>query len=378
MKIKEILLFVATTFFVCIASAQIKIGQTAGFTGAAADSVKETFAGAKLYLDAVNQAGGVNGKKIELISLDDKFKPKIAAENASKLIADPDIVALFLTRGTPHTQAILPLLSENKIVLIAPSTGAMALHKPVHPWLFNVRTTYQREAELLTRHVGLLGINTVAVIQVDDSFGSDAFIGVSKVVQESGRQLAAHELFDREKSDFSAIVPKIMAAKPLSIIFLGTGKAVVDGVAALRAAGSKATIATLSNNASAGFVKAMGKNAANMIVSQVFPSARTLKVALASEAVQLAHDNNIPEVTPQMLEGFAAAKVLVLALKRCGKNITRSNIKTALESFRQVDIGGMEISFSPTDHTGLNFVDLSLVTPSGIFAVESVLRKNPQ
>jgi ABC-type branched-subunit amino acid transport system substrate-binding protein len=350
--------------------AQIKIGQTAGFTGAAAAGVKEITDGAKLYLDAVNAEGGVNGQPIELVSLDDKFDPALAAENAKKLIADPKVVALFLNRGTPHTQAIMPLLAEHHITLIAPSTGAMVLHHPVNPWVFNVRATYQREAEHLTRQLSMAGAERVAIVQVNDSFGSDVAAGALKVFKEMGKEPATHQIFDRVKPDFAAMAPKVVAAQPLSIIFIGTGTAVVEGVKALRAAGSRATIATLSPNASAGFIKSMGENAHGMIISQVFPAARSLKVAMATEATRLAQAKNLPEVTPQMLEGFAAAKVLVAALKRCGKDskdITRANIKRALETFNHVDIGGLEVTFSPTDHTGLDYADLSIVTAEGTF-----------
>jgi ABC-type branched-subunit amino acid transport system substrate-binding protein len=351
-----------------LCAAQIRIGQTAGFTGAAAAGVREITDGAKLYLDSVNAEGGIGGQTIELVSLDDKFDPALAAENAKKLIADPRVVALFLNRGTPHTQAIMPLLTEHRITLIAPSTGAMVLHSPVHPWLFNVRSTYQRETEHITRHLAMSGgPERVALIQVNDTFGTDAAVGALKVFKELGKQPATHQIFDRTKPDFDTLVPKVMASQPLTILFIGTGTAVIDGVKALRAAGSKATIATLSPNASAGFIKSMGENAQGLIISQVFPSARSLKVAMAAEASRLAQAKNLPELTPQMIEGFAAAKVLVAALRRTGKDITRSSIKKALESFNRVDIGGLEVSFSPSDHTGLDYADLSIVAADGSF-----------
>jgi ABC-type branched-subunit amino acid transport system substrate-binding protein len=111
----------------------------------------------------------------------------------------------------------------------------------------------------------------------------------------------------------------------------------------------------------------MGENAQGMIISQVFPSARSLKVAMAAEASRLAQAKNLPELTPQMLEGFAGAKVLVAALRRSGKDITRSGIKKALETFNRVDIGGLEVSYSATDHTGLDCADLSMVAADGSF-----------
>ena len=93
-------------------SAQILVGQTAGYSGPVASGVKETSDGAKLYINAVNAKGGVNGQKIELLALDDKFEPKLAAENARILIEEKNVVSMFLTRGTPHTEAILPFLDK--------------------------------------------------------------------------------------------------------------------------------------------------------------------------------------------------------------------------------------------------------------------------
>src|SRR4030095_8347854 len=154
---KAFILIAALAVSALPAAAQIKVGQTAGFTGPVAAGVKETTDGAKLYLDAVNARGGVNGQPIQLVSLDDKFDTRLTVENAKQLIADPQVVALFLTRGTPHTQTVMPLLTESKIALIAPSTGAMVLHDPVNPWVFNVRATYQREAERAVRHLSLIG-----------------------------------------------------------------------------------------------------------------------------------------------------------------------------------------------------------------------------
>ena len=88
-----------------------------------------------------------------MLSLDDKFEPKLAVENARKLIEDQAVVALFLTRGTPHTEAIIPLLEKYGVPLIGPSTGAMVLHLPVRRNIFNVRATYQREAEKAIAHM---------------------------------------------------------------------------------------------------------------------------------------------------------------------------------------------------------------------------------
>jgi ABC-type branched-subunit amino acid transport system substrate-binding protein len=355
--------------FAITCTAQIRIGQTSGFSGAVAASVNEIQQGAKLYLDSVNEEGGIGGQKIELVTLDDKFDVKTAAENAKKLIADPKVVALFLNRGTPHAQALLPLLEGGRIPLIAPSTGAMVLHEPVQPYVFNVRATYQREAEKVIRHLGMAGLERVALLYVDDSFGEDAAQGALKVFKEAGKSTAVTAKIDRAKPDYTAAVKKIQETKPIGILIVGSQASVVAGIKAIRASGSSATIATLSNNAASGFITALGENASGIIVSQVFPSERKLAIAMIAEASRLAAAHKI-QLTPAMIEGYAGAKVLVIGLRRAatgGKEVTRASLKRALESFNKVDIGGFEITYSPTDHTGLDFADLSFIGADGTF-----------
>lgn len=361
-------------FVANIAHAQIRIGQTTGITGPVASAVKEINQGANLYLDFANSEGGVAGQQIELVTLDDQNQVPITVQNTKKLIDDPRVVALFLNRGTPHAQAMLKLLEEGRIVLLAPSTGAMALHKPVNPFVFNVRATYQREAETIVRHLGMAGLERVGVCYVDDSFGQDGLQGALKPFKERAKQPALSVPVDKFKPDYSTCVAKTLEAKPLGLLLIGTPVSVAAGVKALRAAGSGATIGTLSNNAAQGFIDALGADKAGIIVGQVFPGERRLASPMISEAARLAASKGIKQLTPAMIEGYAASKVLVAALKRAAKDkdgITRASIKRALESFNRLDIGGglggTELSYSPTDHTGLDFVDISIISGDGSF-----------
>jgi branched-chain amino acid transport system substrate-binding protein len=347
--------------------AQILIGHTAGFTGPVSAGAKENAEGARLYIDAVNAKGGVHGQKIELISLDDKFDPKLAAENARKLIEEQKVAALFLTRGTPSTEAVLPLLEQHGVVLIGPSTGAMLLHQPVRKYVFNVRAPYQREAEKAVTHLQSMGITRIAIVYVDDNFGADGVTGAQKGMAAAKLQPVVLEKFDRTKPDFSAIAPQVQKAGAQAVILMGAGQAVNDGIKALRAAGSTAQVVTLSNNASSGFIKLLGNNAKGVIVTQVFPHERSVNYAMVREAQDLAKAQGLSEVSPAMLEGFAAAKVLVESLRRAGPKPTRDKILTALEGMSKVDIGGLEVSFSPTDHTGLSFADLAIIGTDGKF-----------
>lgn len=347
------------------AQSQILIGQTTAVTGAVAATVKETGIGAKLHLDAINALGGIGGETIELITLDDKFDPKLAAANARTLIEERKVVALFMTRGTPHTEAVIPLLEQYGVPLIAPSTGAMVLHTPVRKNVFNVRATYQREAERAIAHLTSIGIRRIAILHVDDSFGLDGLEGAQRGLAAAKLQAVVVEKFDRSKPDFSAIAQPLSKAQAQAVMIIGSGPAVAGGIRAIKVAGGKPQFVTLSNNASGGFIQLLGEDSAGVIVSQVLP--KSLNFPLVREATRLAKARNMDDLSPAMLEGFASAKVLVEALRRAGPKPTRERIQAALEAMQKFDLGGMEVSFSLTDHTGLDFADLAIIGPTGKF-----------
>lgn len=347
------------------AQAQILIGQTSGFSGSSAAGAKETTAGAQLYLEAINAKGGVHGQKIELRSLDDQSDPQLAVKNAKTLIEEQHVLALFLTRGTPQNEAILPLLEQHGVPLIAPSTGAMVLHRPVRKQVFNVRSPYQREAEKAVAHLARMGILRIAVLYSNDSFGKDGLVGLQKGLVNAKLVATVEAPLEQASANLSGLVQKITATDTQAVMLIATAATAVGGIKALKAAGSKAQLVTLSNNASGGFVASLGDSARGVIVTQVFPQSSGF--LLVKEATELARAKGISDTSPAMLEGFAAAKVLVEALRRAGPQPNREKIQSALEGLQKFDIGGLDISYSPTDHTGLDFTDLSIISHDGKF-----------
>lgn len=353
--------------FTVPAWAQLRIGNPSGITGSVAAGVKENIDGAKLYFDAVNARGGVNGQKIELVSVDDKFDPKVTVEVSRQLITEQKVLALFLNRGTPHSQALLPLLAEYKVPLVGPSTGAMALHEPVNPWVFNVRATYQREAAKAIEHLASIGITRIALLETDDSFGADSAAGALKGFATVKQTPVLQEKFPRDKPDFTELAARVAKSNAQAVMVIGSAGNAANGMKAIRAAGSRAQLVTLSNNASDGFIKLLGEHARGVIVTQVFPNERSVAYPLIKEAQDLARLKGLEGVSPAMMEGFAAAKVVTEGLRRAGPNPTPVALRDALEGMRNYDIGGLQISYSATDHTGLDFSDLSIVNASGKF-----------
>jgi branched-chain amino acid transport system substrate-binding protein len=345
---------------------QVLVGQTTGVTGNSAANVRETSAGARLWIDAVNAKGGVNGQKIELVTLDDKGDAKLAAANARTLIEQHNVVALFMIRGTPQNEAVLPLLEEFGVPLVAPSTGAMVLHAPVKNHVFNVRSSYQDEAQKAIQQLASMGVSRIAVLKTNDSFGEDAVQGAQRGFDATRHKPVLIEGFDKAKPDFRAVVTRIVAADAQAVLVIGTGAAVVKATHEVRAAGSKATIVTLSNNASAGFVKDLGGHARGVVVTQVFPSERALAVPMIKQASDLLSAKGHARLSPAMVEGFAGAKVLVEALRRAGNKPTRASVHKALEDM-SFDLGGLAVRYSAGNHSGVKFTDLSIVDAEGGF-----------
>jgi ABC-type branched-subunit amino acid transport system substrate-binding protein len=349
-----------------VTDTRILIGQTVGLTGTVAAPVKEVNEGANAYLSQVNKQGGVHGRKIELITLDDKFDPAITATNAETLIKKEHVFALFQGRGTPHTQKILPILAEHNVPLLAPSTGATAFHTPVNPLLFNIRAKYQDEIAQIVQHLTTTGIKSIGLLHVDDTFGQDGLEGFNKAMALHKQTPVIIAKFARVKPDYAATAAAIIKANPSALVIVSSSQNTIAVIKAIRAQGSTMQLLTLSNNTSQAFVKELGAAGAGVIVTQVTPAPHLVTTPLGQE-FKLAAKASGATVSYAAMEGYVNAKVLVEGLRRAGRNLTREGFIRALESMQRVDLGGILITYGDNDHTGSEFVELTMIGKDGRF-----------
>lgn len=351
-----------------VTDTNILIGQTIGLTGTLSGPVKEMNEGANAYFTTVNRQGGVNGRKIELRILDDKYLPALSASNAETLIKKDRVFALFQSRGTPHTIGILPHLVANKMPLIAPSTGGESLHTPVNRWVFNVRAKYQSEVIKAIEHFSTIGIKNIGLLtyEQDDPLGLDGMKGFEKGMAAHQLKPAIVQIFPRLKPDFKATAASLIAAKPDALIVVSSGNNTVNIIRELRAQGGHMQIMTMSNNSSQDFVNDLGDAAAGVIVSQVTPPPHMITTRLGQE-FKAATKITGATMSYAAMEGFISAKVLVEGLRRAGRNLTREGLVRALESMQRVDLGGLLITYSENDHSGSEFVELTLIGRNGKF-----------
>ncbi len=350
-----------------ITAHSIVIGQSAGFTGSVAGTVKELTAGAKAYFDVVNAKGGIHGRKIVLESMDDGFDPKRTPDVITKLIEEKKVFALFLSRGTPTNEAALPVLQKFKVPLIGPSTGAMSMYIPPSRYLFPVRPSYRSETFKIVEQLVSMGINRIAVVYTDDSFGKDGLSGVQQAMKDSKLTPAAVASIPRGTTKVEEAVAAVAKVEPQAVIMTVLADAGVAFIKQLKKAGQSPFFLTLSNNSSNAFIKNLGTDGHGVAVSQVSPypfAGTTLITREFQEAIKGKQD-----VAPSYasMEGFIAAKVLVEGLRRAGQRPTREKLVTALESMDRFDLGGLDVSYGPDKRTGTSYIDIAIISRNGAF-----------
>ena len=341
----------------------IVLGQSAPFTGPAAQLGIQFYEGAKLFLDQYNAQPGHRDVAIKF--LDDGYEPDRCAANTKKLI-DDDAFALFGYIGTPTSLAALPLAVNARVPFIAPFTGAMALREPFHKNVFHLRASYNDETALIVKQLTHLGLRKIAVFYQNDAYGKAGLDGVTLALSQMDLKPAALATVERNSADVSAAVKSIVAARPDAVVQVSAYKSCAAFIREARKAGYGGTFFNVSFVGTQALADELGKDGAGVVVTQVVPSPYNAANGITREfndALRKAGGNT--KANFSSLEGYLAAKVLVEGLRRAPGKVTREGLITGLESIDRQQFGGFEVSFSPRNHVASKFVELSMITGDG-------------
>jgi ABC-type branched-subunit amino acid transport system substrate-binding protein len=346
------------------ASSRIVLGQSAALTGPAAQLGIQFQRGAKLYFDRINARGGVQGKTIELVSLDDGYEPDRCKANTEKLIKD-DVFALFGYIGTPTSLAALPLATAAKLPFFAPFTGAQALRDPFNRYAFHVRASYFDETAKIVNQLYAVGMRKIAVFHQNDSYGQAGLAGVTKALEKLNAKPVSVSTVERNSVDVATAVQAIVPTQPEAIVQISAYKSCAAFVREARKAGFGGQFCNVSFVGTAALAKELGPEARGVVVSQVMPYPFAPTTALSGEFLQAVAA--VGEVEPNYgtIEGFVAAKTFVEGLKRTATPLNRENLVNGLESLRELDLGGFFVDFNARKHTGSSYVDMTILTQDG-------------
>ena len=343
----------------------IVIGQSAAFTGPAAQLGIQMNAGAKIYFDALNANGGVNGQPVDLRTLDDGYEPDRCKANTEKFIKD-DVFGLLAYVGTPTCAAALPLVNEAKIPFFGPFTGAEILRDPFSKSVFHLRASYYDETELIVKQLTSLGLNKIAVFYQNDAYGKAGLEGTIRALKRRNLVPAAQGTVERNTVDVAKSIADILPAQPNAVVQISAYKSCAAFIRAARKAGFGGTIFNVSFVGTQALADELGPQGNGIMVSQVMPFPYSPTLAITREyldAVKRAGGEAKPNYSS--MEGYLAAKVFTEGLRRAGRNPSRDALVNALESIQRADFGGFNVDFSSRDHVASSFVDLSMLTGDG-------------
>lgn len=346
---------------------KILLGQSAALTGPAAQLGIQMRNGIKAYLNYVNEKGGVHGRRIELITLDDGYEPSRSAPNTKKLIEEVKVFGLIGYVGTPTMAAAMPIHTQAKVPLVGPYTGAEILRVPFNRYIFHVRASYYDETERIIKQVVSIGGKNIAVFYQNDSYGQAGLKGVELAMQRRDMKISALGTVERNTIDVAAAVKAINAVKPDAVVMISAYTSCAEFIRQMKKAGSTATFYNVSFVGSTALSDALGNEGSGVAISQVVPFPWGRAVPVVKEYQRLSAKAGFTDYNFTALEGFLAAKVFVEGLRRTGRNLTREAFISAMEKMQSVDLGGFYIGYSPTNHAGSNFVDLTIIGRDGKF-----------
>ena len=338
------------------------LGQSAPFTGPAAQLGIQFHQGAKLFLDQYNAQPG--RRQVVIKNLDDGYEPDRCAANTQKLIEE-DVFALFGYIGTPTSMAALPLAVKDRVPFIAPFTGAMSLREPFQKNVFHLRASYNDETALIVKQLTHLHLKKIAVFYQNDAYGKAGLDGVTLALSQQDLKPLALATVERNSVDVAAAVKTIVAAKPDAVVQVGAYKACAAFIRQARKAGYGGTFFNVSFVGTQALADELGKDGAGVVVSQVMPSPYNAARPIAREFLEAVKAAGNAQANFSSIEGYVAAKVLVDGLKRGGAKVSRESLIAGLEGMGSQSLGGFSVSFSPTDHVASSFVELSMLTGDG-------------
>ena len=345
-----------------VTATQVLIGQSAPLSGINRELGVDIRDGALAYFRKVNEAGGVNGRKIELVTIDDANVVKTAGDNTKKLIEENGVFALFGYASATLSRPALPFVEQHRVPFLAPFTGADPM-RVYNRYVYNVRASYADELEKVVDHFTPLAVKRFAIVHYDDVVGKENFTAVDRALKKRGVAAVSVAAFkDRAKPDIEAGMKEVLKGQPDVVIFTTLYKATADSIKYLRAQGSGAFMVSNSFPGASQLHKELGKQAAGVVIATVVPPFGRMSVPVVGE-YRTAFEKymNRKDFSFTSLEAYISAKVVVEALRKAGPKLTREGFMQALDGLSTYDAGGYAVSFSNGNHNGSDWVELTII-----------------
>ena len=350
-----------------VSADKIVLGQAAALEGPAAALGQGMREGLLAAFDEANRAGGVKGRKIELISVDDGYEPNKSIEATKKLIEQDKVFAMVGSVGTPTSAATQPIASEAGVPFIGAFTGAEFLRDPYKAMVVNVRASYFQETEAMVEHLTKdLGVAKIAIFYQDDAFGQAGLAGVKRALDKRKMQLVAEGTYERNTTAVKGALLAIKKAEPEAVIMIGAYKPCAEFIKLAHQVKLDATFVNISFVGSDALAKELGPDGAGVVVTQVVPLPQDTSIGLVGR-YQAALKAMKPDAKPGFvsLEGYIVGRLTVAALGKIEGDITRQAMLEAITKQGGFDLGGITLTYGADNNRGSSQVFLTIIQPDG-------------
>ena len=348
-----------------VTAQKITIGQSAPVTGNNKDLGNEIRLGALAAFNQANKSGGIGGRQIELITLDDVNDVQKAIANTDVLLKQGQVFALYGYASATLGRKPLEMAAAEGVPFLSPFTGARVM-RGYNKVLFNFRAGYAEEAAKIIEHFKTVGITRFGILYHDDVVGKENLDVVQKGIEAGGGKVVATAGVSRKGGDAAPKAAAMVKADPQAIVVTGLYGPSSEFIKAAKVAGYGAPIVALSFVGGTQFVNALGKDKAGVVISQVVPFPWDNKLPVVRE-----YKKALAEVDPKAepsfttFEAYLVGRTIVDALKKAGREPTRASFMAALDATSGLDLGGHVFTFKPGDRNGSKFVDLTVVSADG-------------
>ncbi|MFH7320433.1 ABC transporter substrate-binding protein [Desulfurivibrio sp. D14AmB] len=349
------------------AAGELALGMSTALSGPTAELGIAMRDGVRLGLERLNRGGGVNGREVRLLVLDDGYEPARTAPNMRRLIEEERVLAVIGNVGTPTAIASLPLIRERRVLFFAPFTGAGVLRQqPPERYVINYRASYADEIEAmvaaLVEEAGLAPTE-IAFFTQRDGYGDAGYIGGLNALRRHGledERQVLHVRYPRNTLAVENALADLLLAEqlPRAIIMVGAYAPCAKFIVLAREAGLESLFLSVSFVGGNFLAQALGEEVGGVIVTQVVPHPEDTRLPLVAD-FRRDIANWSPETAPSFvaLEGYVAARLLSLALTRISGEMSREKLIQALEGLGEFDMGlGRPLRLGPDRHQASNEV----------------------
>lgn len=334
----------------------IRIGTFQALTGPAAPIGTEFVRGMRTYFAWVNDQGGVNGRKIELLVENDEFKPANTVALVRKLVEQDQVFAIVGGLGTPTSLAVLDYLVQQEVPFVYQASGVSAFAYPPKRTVFAVQPNYTVEGRIIARYaVETLGSQRLAIMYENDDMGKEGLGGVEAYMASKGLKLAAAIPFNFGETTFATHVLKLRQANPDAIIIYGLQQPTVNILKEIDRQGVKAARFASYITADLNLLKLAGEAAEGLMMTGWVPILSPDDPDAARYLEVVSQYNPDYKGTPSgfLAAGWVAAEIFTEGVRRAGRNLTRESLIAALESMEHWNgIIAKDITYGPNQRAG--------------------------